>query len=199
MSSAWRCKLPKPISTSAAAAQPAAVNAIRLIALTGARREEIRALRWREIDAATGCLRLEDTKTGRSIRPLGKEALRLLADLPRGAGEFVFPNADGTGSADLKKRIAAIFNEAGLQDVRAQTLRRTFASVAADGGYGDATIGELLGHARRGVTARHYIRRPDAALLAAADKTADRIARAMEGSKGGEIVPLRESGATVAC
>ena len=180
------------------AAQSAAANALRLMALTGARREEICALRWREIDAATGCLRLEETKTGRSMRPLGKEALRLLADLPRGEGEFVFPNADGTGSADLKKRIAAIFDEAGLQDVRAQTLRRTFASVAADEGYGDATIGELLGHARRGVTARHYIRRPDAALLAAADKTAGHIARAMEGNKGGEVVPLRKSGAEAA-
>jgi site-specific recombinase XerD len=167
--------------------QPAAANALRLIALTGARREEICALRWREIDVATGCLRLEETKTGRSMRPLGKEALRLLGELPRGDGEFVFPNADGTGAADLKKRIAAIFDKADLQDVRAQTLRRTFASVAADEGYGDATIGELLGHARRGVTARHYIRRPDAALLAAADKTADRIARAMAGKTRADV------------
>jgi integrase len=180
-------------------AQAAAANALRLIALTGARREEICGLRWREIDAATGCLRLEETKTGRSMRPIGKEALRLLGDLPRGASDFVFPNADGTGSADLKKRIAAIFDAAGLRDVRAQTLRRTFASVAADEGYGDATIGELLGHARRGVTARHYIRRPDAALLAAADKTAERIARATERNKGGEIVPLKKSGSAAAC
>jgi integrase len=174
------------------AVQPAAANALRLIALTGARREEICALRWREIDAATGCLRLEETKTGRSMRPLGKEALRLLADLPRGEGEFVFPNAGGTGSADLKKRVAAIFDEAGLQDVRAQTLRRTFASVAADEGYGDATIAELLGHARRGVTARHYIRRPDAALVAAADKVSERIAAMMEGRETGDALPLKK-------
>jgi integrase len=34
------------------------------IALTGARREEICALRWREIDWSSGCLRIETTKTG---------------------------------------------------------------------------------------------------------------------------------------
>ena len=44
-----------------------------------------------------------------------------------------------------------------------------------------ATIGELLGHARVGVTHRHYIRRPDAALVAAADGVAARIAAAMDG------------------
>ena len=43
-------------------------------------------------------------------------------------------------------------------------MRRTFASVAADMGYGDATIAELLGHARRGVTERHYMRRSDPVL-----------------------------------
>jgi len=43
-----------------------AVAAVRLIALTGLRREEACALRWGEIDDAGCCLRLEATKTGRS-------------------------------------------------------------------------------------------------------------------------------------
>jgi hypothetical protein len=64
--------------------------------------------------------------------------------------------------------------------------------VAADEGYGDATIGELLGHARRGVTQRHYIRRSDAALVAAADRVSKRIAAALKGSgQASEVVPLR--------
>ena len=73
----------------------------------------------------------------------------------------MFPSRDGDGSADLKKAIAELFDEAGLKDARSHDLRRTFASMAADEGYSDATVGELLGHSRRGVTARHYIRRPD--------------------------------------
>ncbi len=175
------------------ATQPAAVAALRLIAFTGLRREEACGLRWREIDATMGCLRLEATKTGRSMRPISQPALRLLEALPRTASEWVFPNRDDTGSADLKKRIAELFDKAGLADARAHDLRRSYATIAADEGYGDATIGELLGHARRGVTAVHYIRRPDAALIAAADRVTSRIAAAMESGKVAEILPIAKA------
>ena len=159
---------------------PAAAACARLIALTGLRREEAAGLTWREVDDVGSCLRLQDTKTGRSTRPLGSAAIELLAALPR-SSKWLFPNRQGTGSADLKKRIAAIFDAAGLTDARAHDLRRTFASIAAEQGYSDATIGELLGHARRGVTSRHYIRRPDAALIAAADNISAHIFQAMIG------------------
>ena len=165
---------------------PAAVAALRLIALTGLRREEVCGLQWMEIDENGQCLRLEGSKTGRSVRPISKTSLTLLRSLPRISERWVFPNVTNTGSADLKKQIAFLFNSAGLKDARSHDLRRTFASIAADEGYGDLTISELLGHARRGVTARHYIRRPDAALIAAADRVSARIATALD-SQG----PLR--------
>ena len=90
----------------------AAVAALRLIALAGLRREEACALRWREIDETASCLPLETTKTGRSIRPIGRSALHLLSTLPRGPSEWVFPNRDGSGRADLKKVIAALLQTA---------------------------------------------------------------------------------------
>jgi integrase len=170
--------------------RPAAVAALRVIALSGARREEICGLRWREIDEAAGCLRLERTKTGRSMRPIGRSALDVLSALPRSDSEWVFPNRDGSGSADLKKALVTLFDAAGLPDARAHALRRGFASAAAELGYGDATIAELIGHARRGVTARHYIRRPDAALVAAADHVAERIASSLNKAKCDEVVKL---------
>ena len=163
---------------------PAAVAALRLVALTGLRREEACGLRWREVDDAGQCLRLEGTKTGRSTRPIGRPAMALLHSQAREDGvEWVFPRGDRQASADMKKFFAELFDAAGLVDVRSHDLRRTFGSIAADEGFGDATIAELLGHARRGVTARHYIRRPDSALIAAADKVAARIAAALEGRK----------------
>ena len=173
---------------------PAAAACARLIALTGLRREEAAGLTWREFDGSGSCLRLQDTKTGRSTRPLGGAAIELLAALPR-SSKWLFPNRQGTGSADLKKRLAAIFNASGLPDARAHDLRRTFASIAAEQGYSDATIGELLGHARRGVTSRHYIRRPDAALVAAADRVSAHIAAAMAETAppSAEIVDCRGS------
>ena len=82
----------------------------------------------------------------------------------------------------MKASIARLF-DAGLRNVRSHDLQRTFGSVAADEGYGDATIAELLGHSRRGVTQRHYIRRPDAALVAAADRVSARIIAALDEHK----------------
>jgi hypothetical protein len=107
-------------------------------------------------------------------------------------GPGVFPSVSASKSADLKKAIAALFNASGLTDARAHDLRRSFASVAADEGYSDATIAELLGHARRGVTARHCIRRPDAALLAAASCVSERIATMLDDLESCESVAVRQ-------
>lgn len=171
---------------------PMPVAAVRLIAMTGLRRDEACALRWGEIDFAGSCLRLEATKTGRSTRPISKAARDLLQSLPRLSDEWVFPNRNDTGRAELKASIAVLFDAAGLKNARSHDLRRTFGSVAADEGYGDATIAELLGHSRRGVTQRHYIRRPDAALVAAADRVSARIAAALKGTdQTAAVVPLR--------
>jgi integrase len=183
------------VLNEAASQLPMAVAALKLIALTGLRREEACALRWSEIDQAGHCLRLEDSKTGRSMRPIGHAALNVLKSLPHLSEVWVFPNRDGSGSADLKKGLAELFDAAGIHDARSHDLRRTFASIAADEGYSVATIGEILGHARRGVTIRHYIRRPDAALAAAAAHVAARIAAALEGRQPmtGQVVPLRQA------
>lgn len=180
-------------SINKATASPNAAVAV-LIALTGMRLEEACGLRWRDVDWAKPCVRLESSKTGRSVRPLGRAALELLRSILRSSEEWVFPNRTGTGSADLKKTIAAISDAAGIHDARSHDLRRTFASIAADEGYSDSSIGDLLGLARRGVTARHYIRRPDAALVAAADRVADRSSRALNGEYEvpGQIIEYRQ-------
>jgi integrase len=175
------------------AARPMAVVALRLIALTGLRREEACSLRWDEVSLAESCLRLKDTKTGKSMRPIGRRALDILSTLPR-LNQFVFPGRSDDRAADLKKQLAALFDAAGLSDARSHDLRRTFASTAANMDYGDATIGEMLGHAKRGVTAKHYIRRPDAALVEAANRVSGRIAAALDGETLAEIIHLHGVG-----
>jgi integrase len=160
---------------------PMAAAAIRLIAMTGMRRAEACRLRWRELDEDGHCLRLESTKTGRSTRPIGKPALAVLRALPREDGaEWVFARVDGEAPAELKKPMKAIFAAAGPA-VGAQILRRTFASVAGDAGFGESTIAELLGHSRRGTSERYYVRRSDPVLIAAADKVAAQIAAMLAG------------------
>jgi integrase len=51
------------------------VEIIRLLALTGCRRSEIIGLMWSEIDWECSCIRLEDSKTGFSVRPVGLPGL----------------------------------------------------------------------------------------------------------------------------
>ncbi len=172
------------------ARHPQAVAVIRLIALTGLRFGEGVRLEWSEIDADGSALRLSKSKTGASRRPIGKPALDHLRGLLALHERFVFPNSARSGPAELRHLVAELFDAAGLHDARAHDLRRTFASIAADVlGYADSTVAELLGHAQRGVTARHYIRRIDASLIAAATATASIVANALEGRKA-DVVAL---------
>jgi integrase len=71
---------------------------IRLLILTGQRREEIGALRWSEIDFPAQMIHLsaERTKNGRANdTPLAEPAMRLLQAMPRRIGpkDFVFGTA----------------------------------------------------------------------------------------------------------
>lgn len=60
-----------------------AIAAVRLLLLTGCRRDEIRMLRWDWVDVAASCLRLPDSKTGAKTVPLGAPAMQLLTDQKR--------------------------------------------------------------------------------------------------------------------
>jgi integrase len=48
------------------------VDVRRLLLLTGARRDEILSLRWRDVDLATGTLNLPDSKSGKKSIPSGR-------------------------------------------------------------------------------------------------------------------------------
>jgi hypothetical protein len=57
---------------------PQAAAQVRFLALTGCRMGEVAGLRAAEIDRRGHALRLRDTKTGASVRPIGQAALDLL-------------------------------------------------------------------------------------------------------------------------
>ncbi|GAB5489695.1 MAG: hypothetical protein Pars2KO_32650 [Parasphingorhabdus sp.] len=61
---------------------PAALATIRLLLLTGARRDEIAGLKRNEIDFENGKLLLVDTKEGQQERILSPAALEILSKLP---------------------------------------------------------------------------------------------------------------------
>ncbi|MCA0012908.1 site-specific integrase [Mesorhizobium sp. B292B1B] len=160
---------------------PYALAIIQLLCLTGCRSSEITNLEWTEVDLEQKCLRLEDTKSGRSLRAIGNNAVELLIAHSRIEGRsFVFPGAKGEiHYQGLNKEAPRVFRSAGLLDVTCHVLRHTFASVASELGYSDGTIAGLLGHKGRGVTSR-YIHRPDAALASAAEAVSNDVWRRME-------------------
>lgn len=165
-----------------------AVTAIRLLALTGCRRGEIEKLRAKEIDLPGGCLRLNDSKTGASIRPIGSPARKLLEGRK---GNFVFPAVRGTGHyAGLPNAWGRIVTGPMLEGLTPHGLRHAFASTAEDLDFTVPTIGALLGHAGRGVTAG-YIHKIDTAISAAAEKVSQAIWRAMAGEAKAVVVPIR--------
>lgn len=93
LSQAELVKLGEALSAAEAEGDnPYAIAAIRLLLLTGARKEEVLGLEWEHVDLETPCLRLPDSKTGAKILPLGAPALEILARLPRVQGNpYVFP------------------------------------------------------------------------------------------------------------
>jgi integrase len=159
-----------------------ALAAIKALALTGCRRQEILDLPWDWLDSQRKCIRFADTKTGAQLRPIGEAAVtHLLAQTKIENCDWVFPASSGEGCIVGVPRIfQRLCTAAKIEGVSLHTLRHTFASVAADLGYSELTIAGLLGHRGSSITAR-YAHVPDRALVSAADQVADVIARALRG------------------
>jgi integrase len=167
-----------------------ALSAVRLLLLTGLRRMEALALPWAWVDTKSQCIHFGDTKSGPQFRAIGKVTAMFLESLrpeTDSAAEeqlqsWVFPADRGEGYyVGLPRVLDRICRKAKLKGVTIHVLRHSFAATAAGMGYSELTIAGLLGHSVSSVTAR-YAHVPDAALLAAADKIAERIAQTLDGS-----------------
>lgn len=167
-----------------------AVNIARLWALTGCRREEIAALKWSEVNLVEGLLELDDTKTGKSVRPLGAAALALIKGLPQeGGSEFVFPSERGESYFQGTKRIwAKAVNKARLPGVTPHTLRHTIGSTAVSTGEALALTGAILGHSNPRSTAIYAHVQNDPSRRAA-NRVSKRIAAALAGQKQSQRKP----------
>jgi len=159
---------------------PFVVLAIRLLLLTGARRDEVLTLRWSDVDFERSALRLPDSKTGAKVIPLGPAALELLVTAPRlESNPYVIPGRrEGGRLVGAHRPWVRIREKAGLGDVRLHDLRHSFASVGAAAGLGLPVLGALLGHSHPATTAR-YTHLADDPRQAAAARISDEIATAL--------------------
>ncbi len=185
-----------------------AIEATRLVALTGMRRGEAIGLRWAEVDIAGRNLHLSGSKTGESVRPLGCVAAELLSAIrARGlAGDYVFPAERKADAAfgGLPKAFGRIVGHddldvddgAALADLTLHGLRHGFATTADGLGMTLPTVAALLGHAAGGVTAG-YVARVDAVLISAADKVSAEVALMMGEAQEAVVVEHPASRARV--
>ena len=156
---------------------PHAAAALRLLMLTGCRRNEILTLRWEDVRLEAQELRLRDSKTGPRTVSLSPEATAVLAALPRlpdnpWAIPGTKPGARLSSIFEPWRRVRA---RAGLDDVRIHDLRHSYASRALALGESLPVIAKLLGHAQIQTTARYTHLTRDA-VKDAATRVADGIA-----------------------
>ena len=156
----------------------AQADIIRLLLLTGCRRNEIVRLRWAEVNGDT--LVLGETKTGPRTVPLNARARAILERQPRGESPFVFPSPRDPSKLrgphlGLWYRVR---REAGIEDVRLHDLRHTHASHAVMNGVPVPVVSRLLGHSNTRMTLR-YAHLGDRDIEAAAERVGQAVADIM--------------------
>lgn len=160
----------------------------KLALFTGARRGNVQAMRWAELNLERGEWRLPDTKANEAQTVyLSTEAVGVLRTRQGSAeSEYVFPSRAGAKFphiTDPYKAWKRICDNAGMKGIRPHDLRRSLGSWQAMTGASLPTIGKSLGHKNQSTTAiyarmnldpvRAAVELATAAMLAAAKPKED--------------------------
>jgi len=131
---------------------------ILLSLLTGARRSNVLAMRWDEINFDRATWTIPVTKTGEShtlpLVPAAIEILKVRQKNNSDKNPWVFPGTGVTGHlVETKKPWKRILNKAGIKDLRIHDLRRSLGSWQAATGANLSVIGKTLAHKNVSTTA----------------------------------------------
>lgn len=169
-------------------------DVIRLLILTGARRQEIAALRWSEIDG--DAIKLEGARTKNAqphTIPLSSAAKAVLVNVPRMSGtDLVFSiNAKTpvSGWTRVKAKVGADLPPWTLHD-----LRRTCATGLQRLGVNLQVIEAVLGHvsgSRAGVVGVYQRHSFDDEKRVALEAWGAHVTALVEGREPGKVLPIR--------
>jgi len=195
----------------------AAIDVVRFLLLTGARRTEAAALTWDRVhfdEDATNCwwhLREQDNKTGNPIwLPLSSQAVALLKErrkladdavkLGKPSTPFVFPSRSKVGHVtDARAPFETLRKAIGMDGLSSHDLRRTHVTVGFSACNVELFKMELLtNHVPEGVTARHYLQTSRLQYLhPETQRISNHIEReglvAREKATGGNVVALKRA------
>lgn len=154
---------------------------LKILLLTGARREEILSLRWSDVDFKWSKFTIQESKNGdkRTI-PLTALSTKILSSLPR-YNDWVF-SSQKSRSGRLRepaKFIKNIYERTGLH-ISSHDLRRSFATLSEWAEIPDGAVKQLIGHRPNNVTELHYKRRPLDLLHSLLQKYEDFILREIQ-------------------
>jgi integrase len=128
---------------------------LRALLLTGARREEMAALKWADVDFQWRKLTIADKVESTRVIPLTPYMAQLLATLPR-VNEFVFASAGKAGRiADTRASHARALQSAGIESLTIHGLRRSFSLLGEAAGAPAGAIAQVMGH-KPSATAEGY-------------------------------------------
>ena len=143
---------------------PYLADVIKVALFTGARRSNIFAMRWEQIDWPRKAWNIPLTKNGDPLTiPLIPEAIAVLKKRQRDQintecqSPWVFPSDMGKSGhiEDIRKSWHALLKRAGIKDFHFHDLRHTFASYQAINGSSMLIVGKGLGHKSLSSTQRY--------------------------------------------
>jgi len=128
--------------------------------LTGARRNELAALRWADVDFQWKSLTIRDKVEGERTIPLTPYMEHLIAALPR-RNEFVFSSRTAASGRLEEPRIQHVraLAAAGLPALSLHGLRRSFGTLSEWVEVPAGIVAQIMGHKPSAIAEKHYIQR----------------------------------------
>ncbi len=128
---------------------------LRALLLTGARREELAALTWANVDFQWRKLTIADKVDSTRTIPLSPYVAHMLAALPR-VGPYVFASTGKAGRiADTRASHAKALQSAAIEGLTIHGLRRSFSLLGEAAGAPAGAIAQVMGH-KPSATAEGY-------------------------------------------
>jgi integrase len=158
------------------AEHPLARNYIWMLLYTGARKSNVLAMRWDEIDFDSAQWRIPDTKNGEpAVIPLIPRAMDILTQIPR-ISDWVFPSPLNSQNhyADPKSAWRRVLQRANITNLRIHDIRRTMGSWQAMTGASLPIIGKSLGH-KSPISTQIYARLSTDPVRESMQKAADKM------------------------